>query len=651
MPDNQKKLKPIKPFGITDTTFRDGHQSTIATRFRTEDMLPIAERMDEVGFHSMEVWGGATFDVATRFLNEDPWDRLVELKKRIKKTPLQMLLRGQNLVGYRNYADDVVEAFVEQAAEAGIDIFRVFDALNDERNFEASFRAIKSCGKHIQAALSYSLTRERMGGEVFTLDYYIDKARIFEKMGADSLCIKDMAGLMNPYDAYELIGALKKAIRIPIQLHCHYTSGMASMAYIKAVEAGVDVLDCALAPFGLRSSEPAAEPLVAAFKATAADPGLNLEKLFELGNYIEEVAPKYRQFLNTTRMSVIDTGVLEHQIPGGMLTNLVSQLREADALDRIDEVYEELPRTRKELGYPPLVTPTSQIVGIQAVQNVLFGRYKMVSAQVKDYAYGLYGKPPVEMDAKVRKAALKGYPRGETPITCRAADMLEPELEKAREAVGGIAKNERDVLIYALYPTTGMRFLRWKYGLEEPPPEVEPITIEDVKLENELIEKARSGMLVEKQSGVRPERGSGVRTFNVFVGGEYYNVDVEEIGGKPRVKAVGVTAPIVKKETKRARPEGKAAERPKPVKKQEEQTKEIAAAAGEVSVIAPMPGMVVQFEVGEGDSVQEGDVLVILEAMKMQNSLTSNVSGVVKSLKVAPGTSVEKNQVILTIAR
>lgn len=653
---SQKRGKDANmiPLKITDTTFRDGHQSTLATRFRTEDMLPIAERMDEVGFHSMEVWGGATFDVTTRFLNEDPWDRLIELKKRIKKTPLMMLLRGQNLVGYRNYADDVVEAFIEQAAEAGIDIFRVFDALNDERNFETSFRIIKRCGKHVQGTISYSLTERRMGGPVFNLDYYIAKARIFEEMGADSLCIKDMAGLMNPYDAHELVAALKRTVQIPTQLHCHYTSGMASMSYMKAIEAGVDVIDCALAPFGLRSSEPAVEPIVASLRGTPRDTGLDIDRLFELGEHVETVAPKYRRFLNTTRMAVIDTGVLEHQIPGGMLTNLVSQLREADALDRINEVYEEIPRTRKELGYPPLVTPTSQIVGIQAVQNVLFGRYKMISAQVKDYAYGLYGKPPVAMDKKVQKLALKGYPRGDTPITCRAADMLEPEMDAARGAVKELAKNERDVLIYALYPTTGMRFLRWKYGIEEPPPEVRPLTMEDVRREEELIERARQGVPIEKANEVLPPKGPTLRKFNVYVADQFYNVEVEEVDGRPRVRSVSETEPIVKKEKRREREKVDAGRREsvKAEKKKEAPRSAVPLVEdGELSVIAPMPGMIVQFEVNEGDAVQVGDVLVILEAMKMQNSLTSNYEGIVKSLKVSPGTSVEKNQVLLTITR
>lgn len=646
MPASEKILKGKGPVKITDTTFRDGHQSTLATRFRTEDMLPIAEKMDAVGFHSMEVWGGATFDVATRFLNEDPWERLVELKKRIKKTPLQMLLRGQNLVGYRNYADDVVEAFVLEAAEAGIDIFRVFDALNDGRNFEASFEAIKKSGKEIQATLSYSLTENRLGGEVFDLKYYIDKAKIFKDMGASSICIKDMAGLMNPYDAYDLVGSLKAEVGLPVHLHCHYTSGMASMTYLKAVEAGVDVLDCALAPFGLRSSEPAVEPIVAALEGTGRGTGLDLELLFELGSFVETVAPKYRRFLNQTRMAVIDTGVLKHQIPGGMLTNLVSQLREAEALDKIDEVYKELPRTRKELGFPPLVTPTSQIVGIQAVQNVLFGRYKMISAQVKDYAYGLYGTPPRPMDAKIQKLALKGYPRGEKPITCRAADMLEPEMDKAREGVKGLAKDERDVLIYALYPTTGTRFLRWKYGLEDPPDEVKPVTLEDVEKEEALVEKLRSGSVsVSAGTGDRPEKSASLRAFNVFVGDEYYNVKVDEVGGKTRARAAGNTAPIVMKDGGRR----------KEKKKKKEKTEQPAACVdtgdgSEFTLTAPMPGMVISYEAKEGDSVNEGDVLVILEAMKMQNSLTAGVTGTIKSIKVSPGTSVEKNQVLLTIS-
>jgi pyruvate carboxylase subunit B len=433
-------------------------------------MLPIVAQMNEAGFYSMEVWGGATFDVPTRFLNEDPWERLSKIKKLAPNTPLQMLLRGQNLVGYRNYADDVVSAFVHHAADTGVDIFRVFDALNDERNFETALASVKESGKHAQLCLSYSLIEPRLGGDIYNLDYFLKKAVTFEEMGADSLCIKDMAGLMAPNDAYTLIKALKKELKIPIQLHSHYTSGMASMTFLKAIEAGVDIIDTALAPFALRTSHPAVEPIVAALAGTPRDTGLDLACLFELGIYFESIAPKYRDYMNQTRMAVIDTDVLRHQIPGGMISNLVAQLKEANALDRLDEVYDEIPRVRKDLGYPPLVTPTSQIVGIQAVQNVLMGRYKLISAQVKDYCYGLYGRPPAAIDPEVQKKALKGYARGETPITVRPADVLEPEMEKAYDDTKDIAKGLGDVLIYALYPTTGMRFLKWKYGLEDPPP-------------------------------------------------------------------------------------------------------------------------------------------------------------------------------------
>jgi pyruvate carboxylase subunit B len=487
-----KKMNPLK---ITDVTFRDGHQSILATRMRTNDMEAIASEMNQAGFYSMEVWGGATFDVPTRFLNEDPWERPRILKKLMPDTPLQMLLRGQNLVGYRHYADDVVTAFVHHAAEVGIDIFRVFDAVNDERNFITALKAIKECGKHAQLSICYSLTERKMGGPVYNLDYYVNKALILQEMGADSLCIKDMAGLIAPDDASTLVRALKKVLRIPVHLHTHYTSGMASMSCLKAIEAGVDIIDTALAPFALRTSHPAVEPIVVALQGTPRDTGLNLAQLFKLGQYIESIAPKYRDFLNTTRTAVIDTGVLMHQVPGGMISNLVAQLKESNALDRIDEVYEEIPRVRKELGYPPLVTPTSQIVGVQAVQNVLVGRYKLISRQVQDYVYGLYGKPPAPIDPKVQEIVLKHYPRGKTPITGRAADMLEPELDEAKEAVKDFAQDIGDVLIAALYPITGLRFLKWKYGLEAPPPELKPKTLEDIKREDELIARAKAGKL------------------------------------------------------------------------------------------------------------------------------------------------------------
>lgn len=481
---------PKNPVKIQDNTFRDGHQSLLATRMRTEDMLPIAEKMDSVGFWAMEVWGGATFDTMHRFLGEDPFERIRTLKKYIKKTPFSMLLRGQNLVGYRNYADDVARLFVDKSCEAGMDVFRVFDALNDFRNFQTVVERIKANGKHFQGTICYSLTERRMGGDVFNLEYYLGKAGELQEMGADSLCLKDMAGIMAPFDIARLITELKKSVTIPIHLHTHYTSGMASMVYLEAIKAGVDIVDTCLAPFALRTSQPAVEPIVATLNGTTRDPGFDLSLLLEMGDYMETIAPKYRDYLAKHRMSVIDTSVLAHQVPGGMISNLVSQLTEAKALDRLPEVYKEVAVTRKELGMPPLVTPTSQIVGVQAVLNVLFGRYKMVTNEVKDLAYGLYGKTPIPVDPEVQKKVLNKYKRGDTPVTGRAADYLEPELDKAREKVGDLAKDDFDLLIYALYPTSGEQFLKWKYGLEERPPEVMPKTIEDIRKEDEAMAAA-----------------------------------------------------------------------------------------------------------------------------------------------------------------
>jgi pyruvate/oxaloacetate carboxyltransferase len=440
--------------------------------------------MDQIGFWAMEVWGGATFDTMHRFLGEDPFERIRTLKKYIKKTPFTMLLRGQNLVGYRNYADDVARLFVDKTAEAGMDIFRVFDALNDFRNFETVVERIKANGKHFQGTICYTLTGRRMGGEVFNLNYYISKAKEIQSMGADSLCLKDMAGIMAPFDIARLITELKKVIKIPIHLHTHYTSGMASMVYLEAIKAGVDIVDTCLAPFALRTSQPAVEPIVATLVGTDRDPEFNLNLLLECGQHIETVAPKYRDYLAKHTMSVIDTGVLVHQVPGGMISNLVSQLKEAKALHRLQEVYREVAVTRKELGTPPLVTPTSQIVGVQAVLNVLFGKYKMVTNEVKDLVYGLYGKTPTPVDPEVQKKVLKGYKRGETPITGRAADYLEPELEKARAKIGNLAKDDFDLLVYALYPTTGEQFLKWKYGLEQRPTSVKPKTLDDIRKED-----------------------------------------------------------------------------------------------------------------------------------------------------------------------
>ncbi|MEJ5359856.1 MAG: pyruvate carboxylase subunit B, partial [Desulfobacterales bacterium] len=529
-----RRPKAENPLKIEDLSLRDGHQSLFATRGRTEDMIPVAELMDEVGFWAMEVWGGATFDTMHRFLNEDPWQRLRTLKKYIRKTPFSMLLRGQNLVGYRNYADDVAKVFVERAAVNGVDVFRTFDALNDYRNFEIVVPAIKAAGKHFQGCICYSLTEPRMGGDVYTIDYYVAKAKELEAMGADSICIKDMAGLIAPYDAYQLVRALKQAVKPPIHLHSHFTSGMSPLSMLKAIEAGVDIIDTVLAPYAYRTSHAAIEPFVMALLGTNRDTGFDIRLLARINEILEkEVMPKYRHLLDDTKMSIIDINVLLHQTPGGMLSNLVNQLKQMDALDRIDDVFRELPRVRKDLGQIPLVTPTSQIVGVQTVNNVLFDtpeeRYRMITDQVKDLCYGLYGRTAAPIDPELQKKALKGYPRGETPITVRAASVLEPELEKAKEATRGIAKDIDDVLIYALYPVTGLRFLKWKYGLETPPEETRPITLEEVRRQEELVAKAKKGLLVEKPQKPTPAPGPNLRKFNVFVDGEVFEVGVDPL--------------------------------------------------------------------------------------------------------------------------
>jgi len=637
------------PVLITDLTLRDGHQSLFATRMRTEDMELVAAEIEKAGFWSVEMWGGATFDVTTRFLNEDPWERIRRLRKLMPRSRFQMLLRGQNLVGYRHYADDVVKAFVHHAAETGIDVFRVFDAVNDERNFEAAFKAIKESGKHIQGALSYSLTQQKLGGPVYNIDYFVKKALIIQEMGADSFCVKDMAGLIAPDDAYELVKALKGELKIPVSLHSHYTSGMASMSMLKAIEAGVDMIDTVVAPFGLRSSHPAVEPLLAALRGSPRETNIDLGLLLKIGEQLESIAPKYRDFMDTTKLSVIDTGVLLHQIPGGMFTNLVSQLREAGALDRLQDVYAELPRTRKELGYPPLVTPTSQIVGAQAVSNVLFGRYKMVSREVKDYAYGLYGKPPAPIDAEVQKTVLKGYERGETPITGRAADILAPEMEKAKSATKGIARDIGDILVYALYPTTGMRFLKWKYGLETPPPETKAKTLAEVKREDELCAMAKKGGLVEKPTVAVPAKGSGARAFNVYIGDEYFKVEVESSAGAPATGTATVETAASSAVSPKM-PVASATTAPPPTAAEASKAQPDAPPEGGTQVKAPMPGILLRYLVEVGQQVEPETPLAIVEAMKMENTIPAEAKGKVKSLNVTVGGKVGRGDILAVIA-
>lgn len=487
MPDWGGNPTPLK---VMDLTLRDGHQSLLATRMRTEDMIPMAERLDEAGFWAAEIWGGATFDAMSRFLGEDPWERPRTLRKYAKKTPFSMLLRGQNLVGYRNYADDVAREFVDLSCEAGINVFRTFDALNDYRNFETVVERIKANGQHFQGTICYSLTERKMGGQVFNLQYYLDKAAELEAMGADSICIKDMAGIIAPYDAYKLVKALKAACKAPIHMHSHYTSGMASMVMLKAAEAGVDIIDCCLAPFALRTSHPAVEPIIVALEGTPRDTGLDLELMLEMGQTIEKVAPKYRDFYNTPKMAPIDTGVLVHQVPGGMLSNLFSQLKQNNALDRLDDVYHEVAETRAELGTPPLVTPTSQIVGVQSVLNVLAGKYKVVTNEVKGLAYGLYGKTPTKIDPELRKKLLRGYKLGDAPFDGRPADVIEPELDQAKERVKDIPGADKfDVMTSAIYDRTGTEFVEIKRGVKPMPEAMKPKSLDDVAQEDKIIKE------------------------------------------------------------------------------------------------------------------------------------------------------------------
>ncbi len=656
--DRPKAKNPVK---IEDLTLRDGHQSIFATRGRTEDMIPVADMMDEVGFWAVEVWGGATFDTMHRFLNEDPWERIRTLKRYFKKTPFSMLLRGQNLVGYRNYPDDVARTFVGRAVANGMDIFRTFDALNDYRNFEAVVPVIKESGKHFQGCICYSLTEPRMGGDVYTIDYYVNKAKELEEMGADTICVKDMAGLIAPYDAYELIKALKAAVKAPIHLHSHFTSGMSSMSHLKAIEAGVDIIDTCMSPYAYRTSHAAVEPLVMTLLGTNRDTGFDIKLLAKINEKLEkEVLPKYKHLLDDSKVSIIDINVLLHQTPGGMLSNLVNQLREMDALDRIGEVYRELPRVRKELGQIPLVTPTSQIVGIQTVNNVLFDdqneRYKMITAQVKDLCYGLYGKTAVPIDREVQKKALKGYERGEKPITCRAAEVLEPELDKAKKETEGLAVDIDDVLIYALYPLTGKRFLKWKYGKEEPPLEVRAKTLAEAQTEEELVKKARAGLLVEKDKKKEaPPKGENLRTFNVFIDDDYFEVGVEARDGAPVISYVqqmpaAAPAPVAAVAPKAPLPPQPAAPvAPQPVKEAAPEPAPAAAPAEGTPLLAPMPGMIVSYQKQVGDSVNEGETVVVLEAMKMENALPAPVSGTIKSINFSSGDSVAKNDILCII--
>ena len=450
---------------ITETVLRDSHQSLIATRMTMEEMLPILEKLDSIGYHSLEAWGGATFDSCLRFLNEDPWERLRTIRAHVKNTKLQMLFRGQNILGYRHYSDDVVEYFVQKSIANGIDILRIFDALNDPRNLTTAINATKKEGGHVQAAISYTTDPQKA---VYTTEYFTNYAKTLEDMGADSICIKDMAGLLKPYDAYELVKALKETVKIPIQLHTHYTSGLASMTLLKAIEAGVDVVDTAISPMALGTSQPPTEALVATLAGTEYDTGIQLEELDAITKYFTPLREKYLGSGQLDpKMLKVDVNALIYQVPGGMLSNLVSQLKQAGKSDKLTEVLEEVPRVRADAGYPPLVTPSSQIVGTQAVFNVIGGeRYKMVTKEFKGIVEGQYGKTPVDIDPEFVKKII-----GDTPqITCRPADRLAPELDALREQIKPYLEQDEDVLSYALFEQVALKFFEYrkakKYGID-----------------------------------------------------------------------------------------------------------------------------------------------------------------------------------------
>ena len=448
-----------KPVGITETILRDAHQSQIATRMTTEQMLPIIDKMDQVGYHSVECWGGATFDACLRFLKEDPWERLRKLRDGFKHTKLQMLFRGQNILGYRHYADDVVEYFVQKSIANGIDIIRIFDAFNDLRNLETSVKACKKEGGHAQIALCYTL------GEAYTLDYWKEIAKRIEEMGADSICIKDMAGLLVPYEAEALVKALKASTKLPIQLHTHYTSGVASMTYMKAVEAGCDIIDTAMSPFALGTSQPATEVMCETFRDTPFDTGLDQKLLAEIADYFRPIQEEaLKSGLLNPKVLGVNIKTLMYQVPGGMLSNLVSQLKDAHAEDKYYDVLEEIPRVRKDFGEPPLVTPSSQIVGTQAVLNVLMGeRYKMITKESKALLHGEYGQTVKPFNPEVQKKACGD----ETPITCRPADLLKPELREMEKAVARYKQQDEDVLSYALFPQVAVEFFKYREAQQE----------------------------------------------------------------------------------------------------------------------------------------------------------------------------------------
>ncbi|CAA7602132.1 acetyl-CoA carboxylase [Acididesulfobacillus acetoxydans] len=626
----------MKAVGITDTTLRDAHQSLWATRMRTEDMLPVLGDLDEAGFHSLEVWGGATFDVCLRFLGEDPWERLRLIKRYVRKTPLQMLLRGQSLVGYQHYPDDIVREFVTLSVKNGIDIIRIFDALNDVRNMDVPIEAAKEAGAHVQAAIAYTVS------PVHTVSHYLETARALVAQGADSLCIKDMAGLLTPYKAYELVSLLKRELGVMVQLHSHYIGGMAVGAYLKAAEAGVDVIDTASVPLAFGASQPPVETVVRALQDSEYATGLDLAYLFKIAEYFEQLRKKRGFDRGLTRIS--DMRVFEHQVPGGMISNLISQLEEQKAMERIHEVLTEIPRVREELGYPPLVTPTSQIVGTQAVLNVLSGeRYKLVPGEVKAYVRGLYGRPPAPVAREIQKKIIGD----ESPMTARPADSLAPGLEKARRDLGGLAGSPEDVLSYALFPQVARKFFgersqRGKAGLPE------------TRVQGAAAKEDAKLNLVEIKELIRILDETAITELNLE--SEGVRISIKK-GGAGAASASAPLSPAVSQGSGPAAEMGSAGE-PMPV---------LASAAGKYAqaqarpenytyVKAPMVGTFYRAPAPDapsfvevGQRVKAGQAVCIIEAMKLMNEIEAEVEGKIVQVLAENGQPVEFGQELFAI--
>ncbi len=597
-----------RPLGITDVVLRDASQSLLATRVRLDDMLPIAAKLDEIGFWSLESWGGATFDACIRYLGEDPWERIRELKKAMPKTPQQMLFRGQNILGYRHYADDVVEKFVERAAVNGVDVFRVFDAMNDMRNIEVALKAVKQVGKHAQGTISYTLS------PVHTIDTWVEQGKRIEDMGADSIAIKDMAGLLHPYDGFELVTRLKAACDIPIHMQCHATTGLSTSTILKCVEAGIDNVDTSISSMSMTYGHSPTESVVAMLRGSDRDTGLDIIKLEEIAAYFRAVRKKYAKFEGSLRG--VDSRILVAQVPGGMLTNMESQLREQGAADRLDEVLEEIPRVREDLGFIPLVTPTSQIVGTQAVINVLTGeRYKSISRETAGVLKGEYGATPAAVDSALQARVLEG----EEPITCRPADLLQPELDILVEELRSLAGEKKiplsagdgeidDVLTYALFPQVGLKFLQNRGN----PDAFEPAP----------------GSPADAPAAAPPApaaaaASAGSEVYTVTVNGKRYVVEVAEGGDVSSVTPAPATP---------------AAAAPTP------------APGGGEPVAAPLAGNIVKVKFAVGDSVAAGDVVIILEAMKMETEVRAARGGTVSAVNVKTGDTVAVGDPLLVIA-